>query len=129
MMISSTLIFQKREQFHSELLKGGLTIDQQGIPAIADKGNKLSIQIARNLVEELGSSIQAARLAGQTSGRKFEQASVRFLSETFPKLNHLRPGKWKIHTLSQRDKLGLAQFQQFTHLQDLHDLCQANRKL
>ncbi len=127
--MSSTIVEEERKRFHARLLKGGLTVDSEGIPAIADKNNGLSVRIARGIVDNIGDSIEAVKLAGQTSGTKFEDECSVFIERTFIKLNHLRPGQWKVRKLSQRDKYGISIFQQYEHLYDLSEICRKNQEL
>lgn len=116
-----------RTKFHSELVKGGLSKD--GIPVFADGGNTASVEIARRLVAKLGQSVTAARVAGQTSGNDFEAACSNFITATFNKLGHLRPGKWQVVRLPQRDRIGIARFEQYTHLSEIARMCKENTEL
>ena len=118
-----------RAIFHAQLLRGPLTIDDKGIPAIADGGNKTSILIARSIVAKLGTSVTAARVAGQTSGNEFESACSEFLGATFKELQHLRPGKWQVVQMPQRDRVGIARFELYAHLSELARLCRENTEL
>jgi hypothetical protein len=120
---------EERSKFHSELLKGGLTTSKDGVPAIADSGNKASIEIARRLIAKLGQSVTAARIAGQTSGNDFEAACCNFITATFNKLGHLRPGQWQILRLPQRDRIGIARFEQYAHLSEIARMCKENTEL
>ena len=120
---------EERSKFHAELLNGGLTINKDGIPAIADGSNRASVEIARRLVAKLGQSVTAARVAGQTSGNEFEGACADFISATFKKLGHLRPGKWQVVRLPQRDKVGIARFEQYAHLSEIARMCKENTEL
>lgn len=118
-----------RSVFHAQLLKGPLTITPGGVPAIADGGNKTSVTIARSLIAKLGSSATAMRVPGQTSGNEFESACAEFLESTFKDLRHLRPGKWHVIQMPQRDRGGIARFEQYAHLSELARLCRENREL
>lgn len=120
---------EERSKFHAELLKGALTINKDGIPAIADGGNKASVEIAQRLVAKLGQSVTAARVAGQTSGNEFEGACCEFVAATFKKLGHLRPGKWQVIQLPQRDRIGIARFEQYAHLSEIARMCKENTEL
>lgn len=120
---------EERSKFHAELLNGGLTINKDGIPAIADGSNRASVEIARRLVAKLGQSVTAARVAGQTSGNEFEGACADFITATFKKLTHLRPGKWQVVRLPQRDKIGIARFEQYAHLSEIARMCKENTEL
>jgi hypothetical protein len=116
-----------RTKFHSELVNGGLSKD--GIPVFADGGNKASVEIARRLIAKLGQSVTAARVAGQTSGNDFEAACSNFITATFNKLGHLRPGKWQVMRLPQRDRIGIARFEQYSHLSEIARMCKENTEL
>lgn len=88
----NALIAKARKNYHQELLSNGvLTVDTRGIPSNADSSSKLSISIARGIADQLMAEVQE-KTVGQTSGAKFEQINMQFLSETFPKLQNLRPG-------------------------------------
>lgn len=122
-------IFRKeRAEFHSELLKGGLT-NKSGIPVFADGSNKASVEIAKRLVAKLGQSVTAARVAGQTSGNDFEAACSNFISATFKRLGHLRPGQWQVLRLPQRDRVGIARYEQYAHLSEIARMCKENTEL
>jgi hypothetical protein len=121
------IIREERTRFHSELLKRGLS--KGGIPVFADGGNKASVEIARRLIAKLGQSVTAARVAGQTSGNEFEGACCDFINATFKKLGHLRPGKWQVVRLPQRDRVGIARFEQYAHLSEIARMCKENTEL
>lgn len=123
------LFLEERSKFHAELLQGALTADEKGVLAIADKGNKTSMEIAQRLVSKLGKSVTAAKVAGQTSGNEFEGACREYIFATFKKLGHLRPGKWQIIQLNQRDRLGIARFEQYSHLSEIARMCKENKEL
>ena len=59
-----------RRSFHSALLTPVLGVDSKGIPSNADKHSKLSVSIATGIVD--------------------------YLELAFPRLAHLRPGRWEI---------------------------------
>jgi hypothetical protein len=122
------ILCKERSMFHSKLIKCSLS-SKGGIPVFADVGNKASIEIARRLVAKLGQSVTAARVAGQTSGNEFEGACCDFITATFKKLGHLRPGKWQVVRLPQRDRVGIARFEQYSHLSEIARMCKENTEL
>ena len=90
------IIAIERKRYHEQLLREGvLTIDRSGVPSNADRASKLSIAIASGIASRLMADTQE-KAVGQTSGAKFEQLNMEFLRNTFPKLQHLRPGNWHI---------------------------------
>ncbi|MBR3725104.1 MAG: hypothetical protein IKN11_06930 [Bacteroidales bacterium] len=73
------------------LLSGNvLTIDKDGIPSNADRASELSKFIARHVADSLMAEVHE-KIQGQTSGAKFEQINMVFLTNTFPFLQNIRP--------------------------------------
>lgn len=125
----NALITEARKKYHRELLSNGvLTIDKNGIPSNADSSSTLSIKIARGISERLSVEIREKSI-GQTSGAKFEQINMSFLSETFPHLQNLRPGKWHITKLGNRNSIKVSSFAQYEHLEYLELLTKGDAKL
>lgn len=123
------LIAKARKEYHSELLhRGVLAINAQGIATNADKDSVASVSIARGIADRLLAETDE-RIAGQTSGKAFEEITMMFIKSTFPKLQHLRPGKWEIKKLGNRSKIKTSAFAQYEHLAYLTELTKANRKL
>jgi hypothetical protein len=125
----NALITKARKNYHQELLSNGvLTVDTRGIPSNADSSSKLSINIARGIADQLMAKIRE-KTVGQTSGAKFEQINMQFLSETFPKLQNLRPGKWHIVKLGNRNAMKTSNFSQYEHLEYLSLLTHSDARL
>lgn len=120
-----------RRQFHDVLKDKVLRIDK-GVLSNADKGNKASKEIALGIAKRIGFDNPGVKLKGQTAGNEFEIATAWFLRETFPSLNHLRPGRWQIRKIGEKvdaEKTGqdqpqkdfkklikIAEFEQYRHL-------------
>ena len=111
-----TFFERARQCFHRALLERVLFSDKAGVPTNADKDSLTSVKVATAIVERLGGSRVAERLAGQMSGNKFEELTFDFLHESFPKLDHLRPGNWEVKRISGRSSLAIAKFEQYSHL-------------
>lgn len=123
------LIAKARKEYHSELLhRGVLAINAQGVATNADKDSVASVSIAKGIADRLLAETDE-RIAGQTSGKAFEEITMMFIKATFPKLQHLRPGKWEIKKLGNRSKIKTSAFAQYEHLAYLTELTKANRKL
>lgn len=119
----NSLISNAREQYHNQLLdEGVLTIDTKGIPSNADKSSALSIKIAKGITDQLVARNAQQKSQGQTSGAKFEQINMQFLQATFPHLQNLRPGKWHIVRLGNRNSIKTSSFAQYAHLDYLNHL-------
>lgn len=107
---------EARRSFHAALLERVLCTNEKGIPSNADGANGVSVVIARGILKRLGAEAIGARLAGQMSGNQFEAITCKFISQTFPKLVHLRPGQWSIQQVTARDRTVIARFEQYAHL-------------
>ena len=107
---------EARRSFHAALLENVLRTDSHRVPTNADVGNAVSIAIAKGILARLGAEVIGARLAGQMSGNQFEAIVCRFLSSTFPRLHHLRPGEWHISQIGPRNRMAIARFEQYSHL-------------
>jgi len=120
--MKSGLISTARKNYHKQLLSEGvLTIDANGIPSNADKDSKLSVSIASGIANLLEAETME-KAVGQRSGSRFEQVNMEFLSETFPELRVLRPGKWHIERLGNRNQIKTSSFVQYEHLAYLGQL-------
>jgi hypothetical protein len=123
------LIAEARKRYHVGLLSNGvLTVDAKGIPSNADSSSKLSIKIAQGIARKLMANINE-KTVGQTVGAKFEQLNVEFLEATFPKLQNLRPGKWHITKLGNRNSIKTSSFAQYEHLDYLSQLTKEDARL
>ena len=124
-----SLIAQERKRYHESLLREGvLTIDKNGIPSNADKSSKLSVSIALGIANRLMAETHD-KSVGQTSGAKFEQLNMEFLTNTFPQLQNLRPGVWHITKLGNRNSMKTSSFAQYEHRDYLNRLTAYDRKL
>ena len=125
----NVIIAEARRRYHQRLLSDNiLTIDANGIPSNADRASKLSRNIASCIAKQLMVEVHD-KIVGQTSGAKFEQVNVDFLTETFPLLQHLRPGKWHIVKLGNHNSLRTSSFSQYEHLDYLSQLTQKDTRL
>jgi len=119
------LITSTRKLFHNELVCSLLTFNSNGVPSNADKDNKTSVRIATGIANRLQAKI-GARAVAQTSGSHFEDCVAGFLINSFPKLFHLRPGKWVIQKVGNRNRHGIAKYAQYGHLNILKTAIEEN---
>ena len=123
------LIAEARHKYHAELLSNGvLTIDSKGVPSNADRSSNLSIAIAQGITRRLMANEQE-KAVGQTAGAKFEQLNMEFIEATFPHLQNLRPGKWHIVKLGNRNSIKTSSFAQYEHLDYLTQLTKEDARL
>ncbi len=106
----------ERKRFIESLLKSDLTIDEEGIPSVADKGSKISVGIAKAWVEQLGTTQESIKSSGQTAGKSFENAVTDYLKSTFSLFGHIRPGSWSVLSGSNRASVRISNFEQYQHL-------------
>ena len=119
---------EARRIFHAALLDSVLRIDAQGIPSNADKHSKPSVSIAAGILDRLGAQDTGVRLAGQMAGSKFEEICTAYLKATFPRLERLRPGQWKI-SKGSGGRSSIAQYDQYEHLDALEAASKTNPAL
>lgn len=113
-----------RTQFHATLLDQVLTVSQSGVPSNADKGSKWSTLFANGVVSRIGNASVSPKLAGQTSGARFELICAAFVKEAFSYMNYLRPGKFEVEVGGY-----IAKFKQYAHLDDLEEIAKSNREI
>ncbi|MBS1716633.1 MAG: restriction endonuclease [Armatimonadetes bacterium] len=125
----TSLISLRRKAFHTDILAELLSVDARGVASNADSSSTMSVKLAASIAAKLKSETGRDRLAGQTSGSKFETIVETYLKSTFLSLGHLRPGDWEIRKMGTRAKLGIAGFEQYGHLTQLALLASQNPEL
>lgn len=128
-MLNNAVIAEARLKYHKNIIeKGVLAINSSGVPTNADKDNRPSVAIAKGIATKLMADFDE-RKAGQTTGTVFEELTMQFIKDTFPNLQHIRPGKWNVMKLGNRNKVKTSAFAQYEHLEYLTELIKANKKL
>jgi hypothetical protein len=92
---------------------------------MADGANISSIEISREIVEQLASQTDNSHVSGQTSGDLFEKFTLSFIESAFNLLGEIRPGQWNYST-TQTD---ISQFDQYQHLAELSKYVRENKSL
>lgn len=105
-----------------------LTITADGVASNADSSNMPSKAIARIIAEKLG-AVTGGKVKGQTAGTLFEQITMQFVADTFPKLQHLRPGMWTVLNLGNQSAIKTSDFAQYEHLAYLAKIVNDNKQL
>lgn len=122
------IIALERKKYHKALLESILTVDGNGVASNADKSSRMSVAIAKGITDKLIADIKTKAL-GQTSGARFEEINMSFLEATFPKLQNIRPGNWRILKLGNNNRLKTSDFCQYEHLAYLSELTRKNTEL
>jgi len=127
--MADALILEARKKYHQSLIENKvLSITETGVASNADSNNTPSQEIAKLVAEKLGVRI-CPKLKGQTAGTLFEQITMQFVMDTFPKLQHLRPGDWTVMNLGNQNAIKTWDFSQYEHLAYLSKLMNENRQL
>ena len=127
--MADALILEARKKYHQSLIENKvLSITETGVASNADRNNTPSQEIAKLVAEKLGARI-CSKLKGQTAGTLFEQITMQFVMDTFPKLQHLRPGDWTVMNLGNQNAIKTWDFSQYEHLAYLSKLMNENRQL
>lgn len=128
-MLNKSLLSDYRAAFHRSLIEAGvLSISERGVASNADSSSTASCAVARVVAEELGAPTHG-KIGGQSAGAAFEQCVMEFVANTFPRLQHLRPGVWRVVRLGNRNALKTSSFAQYEHLEYLNELASENRRL
>ncbi len=125
---NDTIIQLARKDFHKSLLLSLLTISDNGVPSNADKDNKTSVAISLGIANRLKAET-GVRIAAQTSGNKFEELVADFVRATFLKLHLLRPGKWDVRQVGNRNRAEISRYAQYAHLIALQEAASNNPAL
>lgn len=129
------LIATARMEFHKQLFETNtLALTPAGVASNADASNKNSKSIAQNiiniLIDEHNLPVNTVdKISGQTLGKQFEALTREFLRDTFPHLQHMRPGKWGIYQFGNNNKLKTSDFAQYEHLAALNILTTQHAEL
>lgn len=127
--MDKSIILEARQKYHKALVaQKVLTLSADGVASNADSSNAPSKAIAEAVARKLGATI-APKLKGQTAGTLFEQITMQFITDTFPKLQHLRPGGWTVLNLGNQSAIKTWDFAQYEHLAYLSALMNENKQL
>ena len=113
-----------RRAYHRQIANEVLRQNASGVPNNADGGSASSARIAKGIVRNIGLPLGSDKLAGQTAGRRFEEATKTFLRDAFGLLSHLRPGEWEF-------SLGgdIRDYEQYLHLSDVRRMVEQHEEL
>lgn len=127
--MDDVLILSARQKYHKALVDNKvLTLSADGVASNADSSNVASKAIAEIVANKLGATV-GPKLKGQTAGTLFEQITMQFVSDTFPRLQHLRPGNWTVLNLGNQSTVKTWDFSQYEHLAYLSQLMEQNKQL
>ena len=123
------IIAEARRKYHQNLVEEGvLSISRDGVASNADSSNRPSVAIAGIMAQRIGAN-ESVKLKGQTAGTRFENITMQFIADTFPKLQHLRSGDWSILHLGNQSAIKTSDFAQYEHLAYLSELVAQNKQL
>jgi hypothetical protein len=102
-----------RKAYHEAICQQVLGY-RAGMPNIADKGSKRSIELAQGILARMGFPPCLDPPKGQRAGALFESLTRDYLQKAFQLIQHLRPGKWTFSVHGD-----VTAFDQYEHLTDL----------
>ena len=113
-----------RRSYHHRICRDVLRQNASGIPNNADSGSSASVRLGKGIVDNIGIQVKDEKLAGQTAGKRFEEATSDFLRDAFSLLSHLRPGEWEF-------SLGgnIRDYEQYLHLSDVRRVVDEHEEL
>ena len=134
------VILAARKNFHKALIESGVWgVDKDGVPSNADVGDRTKAKAGRFNVSTLIAQkmalcvgvpqVETEKRKGTSAGIKFEDLIAEYICETFPRLQHLRPGKWTVLSLGNQNPTKASSFAQYEHLEYLTELVNSNAKL
>lgn len=127
--MDNVLFLEARKKYHAALVENNvLTMSVDGVASNADSSNSPSKSISEIIAKKLDANI-TGKLKGQTAGNLFEQITMQFITDTFPLLQHLRPGDWTVLNLGNQSAIKTSDFAQYEHLAYLSQLVEQNRQL
>lgn len=138
--MDDVLILEARRKLHQSLIEMGLWfVDADGVPSNADVGDRkkakrgifnVSTLIAQKMAANVGApQLDEDKKKGTSAGVKFEDLTAQFIRDTFPYLQHLRPGEWTVLSLGNQSATKASSFAQYEHLEYLSELVSSNKKL
>lgn len=127
--MTNPLIAEARKKYHESLVNQMvLSLNNEGIASNADSSNAPSRAIAQLIAQKLGAKT-SQKIKGQTAGNLFEQITMNFIAETFPQLQHLRPGDCSVLNLGNQSAIKTSDFAQYEHLAYLAQIVNQNKQL
>lgn len=108
------MILKLRKEYHRQIFERVLSLDANGVPSNADKHSKISVSLAKGILEQINLPLNPDQISGQTSGSLFEEITAGFIEGAFQYLHHLRPGVWEF-AIGRR----VEEFEQYEHLAQL----------
>lgn len=138
--MDEVLILEARKKLHQSLIDTGMWfVDADRVPSNADVGDRakakkgifnVSTLIAQKMATYVGvPQFDGDKKKGTSAGVKFEDLMAQFIKDTFPYLQHLRPGKWTVLSLGNQSPTKASSFAQYEHLEYLSELVNTNKKL
>lgn len=118
------ILEQLRKEYHRQVFEQILSVDEKGVPSNADRHSKISVALAKGIVEAIEEEASTVKSSGQTSGNVFEKITAHFLQSAFQELDHLQGGQFRFFVQRAIDH-----FEQYEHLAALAQTLASNKEL
>ncbi|MDD2229520.1 MAG: NgoMIV family type II restriction endonuclease [Candidatus Cloacimonetes bacterium] len=97
--------------YHQDIFNQVLVVNDQGIPNNADKSSKMSVSIAKGIVEKIIAETKSGHTPGQTAGKQFENVTLDYIRNCLIEVKDQISHAYSLYT--QRD---ISKFEQYEHL-------------
>lgn len=113
-----------RKEYHAAIINELLRLSEKGVPNNADKYSRISVALAKGILDQIATQTKTVQLSGQTAGKSFEKLTTSYLEKVFKEINHLRVGDFQFFIGKSIDC-----FEQYEHLATLSEILKSNREL
>ncbi len=126
--MTNSQLLDLRTEYHKKIC-GNILGHRSGsqVYSNADTDNPLSVAIAAGMASKMGHITTLSPPTGQATGALFGLYTKEFLTASFNRLQHIRPGDWTLSSSQQRP--GIAQFEQYEHLAELVRVLEEHKDL
>jgi hypothetical protein len=104
-------LVKHRITYHQDIFTQVLVVNDEGIPNNADKSSKMSVSIARGIVEKIMAETKSGHTPGQTAGKQFEKVTLDYIKNCLSEVKDQISHDYSLYT--QRE---ISHFEQYEHL-------------
>lgn len=105
---------QHRISYHQDIFNQVLVVNSDGVPNNADKSSKMSVLIAKGIIDKIICDTKSGSTPGQTAGKQFEMVTLDYITNCLNEVNDHISHEFTLYT--QRE---ISHFEQYEHLVQL----------
>jgi hypothetical protein len=127
--VTTYALDELRSRFHASLCRRALGYRETrpDVPNIADDSSRVSVAIARSLLEQIPFDPCPTPPTAQGAGSAFAECAREFLDAALEALSAVRP--WDYELSTSQKKIGIGAYAQYAHLAELRTLIADNQAL